>query len=541
MQGVVNFSFARFQTMLLAMLATYKDALIGLDMGVLYGGDLYQAGGYYIVQGPKDISYEQATIFCTNSKSEFFSVREDTNLNALMAHFGTADSLVWTGIFKSKLTNSLIDNTKLPPVTMTNFENIELPDTTTILMDGVTNAVVLKKEDTGFVYRLAVRTMETGTTTLCMRAIDFPRRKGQITALTFIQSTFLKDLSLLEIKLAADNEFFNRELMRLPFVSQTDLAITEVLSEKQIEYEAKIQEQQLSIDSLKKMFSEISDPIDLVQIYSLHSNVLEQLFQINALAVSIVTRPLLTLRAEWLPLVGSDSELLVKQYPDDKTHFLIDVVQKAKANVETDQTNHLVPHLVVDQPVTPAAAVPLPDTPIVPPQNLATIVAPTSPTQTMPVTCPQNTTDPSLNLTTIQLLKNNLKEWVQTTFFLAYFYYGFSFWDLMLTLVVGFNFLVNIIQILCWCFCPRDNALRPGVRRAFVKIHLMKRPSQSPQLPLVKKKKLRIAIPEIESYADYEDSERSIDPRAISPEFEYVPRDQIPLNRRESLLPPLVL
>jgi hypothetical protein len=74
-----------------------------------------------------------------------------------------------------------------------------------------------------------------------------------------------------------------------------------------------------------------------------------------------------------------------------------------------------------------------------------------------------------------------------------------------------------------------------------VKIHLMKRPSQSPQLPLVKKKKLRIAIPEIESYADYEDSERSIDPRAISPEFEYVPRDQIPLNRRESLLPPLVL
>jgi hypothetical protein len=88
-----------------------------------------------------DITFQSAEVACTGLSAELFSVSKDMDVKTLMEEQGL--TAIWTGIYKSVRTQTLVDKGKVPPVTKTKFGTISMEELSTVGFDD-NKAVILQ-------------------------------------------------------------------------------------------------------------------------------------------------------------------------------------------------------------------------------------------------------------------------------------------------------------------------------------------------------------------------------------------------------------
>jgi hypothetical protein len=128
-----TFDLSRISLLLLASLLGQKSSLSSVNLDTMYSSSYKQAGSVFVSPVLADITFQSAEVACTGLSAELFSVSKDMDVKILMEEQGL--SAIWTGIYKSARTQTLVDKGKVPPVTKTKFGNISMEELTTVGFD----------------------------------------------------------------------------------------------------------------------------------------------------------------------------------------------------------------------------------------------------------------------------------------------------------------------------------------------------------------------------------------------------------------------
>jgi hypothetical protein len=522
----------------------YKTALNEININNIYGGENYQMSGYFVSKGIKDNDYNAAYHFCMNSRASLFVVKEGMNLAQLLKDFNlTHGQKIWTPFYKSKFTNRILDLYMLGPVENTKYDSIIFPPEITESLTA-DQGIALTSDGGVLQYVIVERSSKLNMATLCIEPVTFPRRSNQLLTLRLMRDTLLQDVVDLDKVLTAEKNHIDRFMLKMPTAELKQDTAEHRIASNQLQIEEEITDLSKHIPIIKSTFLNLIDSSDLVQIHTRHTAFLAKMYQISAKASNMLRFPITLLRPEWIPLLKAKTEIVLYTVKNSKNKFVLELTNRddAKGSADpfppgnpsnTDPAENDIP-----DPVGPPR--PEPDTPLFAPTRRTV----SSTTTSLPIknnatmwTWMQNSTFKDWLLT---FNKDSFSDYKNTKLwylFLANSLPLISFWSMLIGSIAFLNFFVNF-AVFCKWICCRNGRMRPGMKRTFQKMQVMKKDP----LPLPMVSRVKIYEPDISrkiKKVTYQKKDLEIEAPTLDEEevsYEFVALEDVPLRRRASLL-----
>ncbi len=117
-----TFDLSRISLLLLASLLGQKSSLSSVNLDTMYSSPYKQAGSVFVSTILADITFQSAEVACTGLSAELFSVSKDMDVKTLMEEQGL--TAIWTGIYKSARTQTLVDKGRYPRLQRQNLATL---------------------------------------------------------------------------------------------------------------------------------------------------------------------------------------------------------------------------------------------------------------------------------------------------------------------------------------------------------------------------------------------------------------------------------
>jgi hypothetical protein len=118
-----SYNASKLYTLLLAVTVLYQNSLKNVNIELTYGTTKTQNSGFYVSNGPMEVSFEQADLGCTKARSRLFYATESMNITDFFEKNGLES--IWTGIFRREDQKLFLDDGGFTPVTMTKTDRID--------------------------------------------------------------------------------------------------------------------------------------------------------------------------------------------------------------------------------------------------------------------------------------------------------------------------------------------------------------------------------------------------------------------------------
>ena len=139
-----TFDFAHISVLLLTSILMQKTKISETNIQGTYGNSREQLGSKYVLVVPAELSQTRAEVTCRNLRAEILTVEENMDLRKLMIEH-EIESL-WTSIYKSITTQTLVDENEYRPAVKTQFDEIDSQHLLATNLDNSKGVILRLKE-----------------------------------------------------------------------------------------------------------------------------------------------------------------------------------------------------------------------------------------------------------------------------------------------------------------------------------------------------------------------------------------------------------
>ena len=244
---------------LLINLENNFDSLSAIDINEKYKLSEYTSDTTIYTTSPSLLNYAAAVDYCKGTGADLFSVQTNLNLTEFFSHFETSE--VWTHLFRSTLSNKIIDNNSnsYPVSTMSSGISITLLTPSSVPPN---HQITLAKVDDSYKYSAVGK--DERKKVICIAILRFPHRPQDIKRLNVFRQNAIYQIAEKKGEILRARALANRLFKGLPMLeleSQPYLltnGIDENFDEKQAINNRFINR------TLSHDLEKISDPIDLI-------------------------------------------------------------------------------------------------------------------------------------------------------------------------------------------------------------------------------------------------------------------------------------
>jgi hypothetical protein len=400
-----TFDLSRISLLLLASLLGQKSSLSSVNLDTMYSSPYKQAGSVFVSPVLADITFQSAEVACTGLSAELFSVSKDMDVKTLMEEQGL--TAIWTGIYKSARTQTLVDKGKVPPVTKTKFGNISMEELSTVGFDD-SKAVILQLRNDKLYYSVVSKTDTYKA--LCTTDIPFPRKIKDLNSVKKVQKNMIKEISTLTDAVKVTFGILEKQLILLPRVDDTEGSGTPISDAAlQTALESKIEELQALSNRTVEILSNLHSPLDVCELLTEQQNLIALVKYVEKVCTNVIEEPITLIEKQYLERIGPDSTttLVLRGTGSDK----LLVTLESKDDRDRIQENRGVAGNVNPNIEISTTSAPTPDPTTVSTTLPTTVSSSTSTIQTTesltttisttaPTTTPQSTTSTPVTTTT---------------------------------------------------------------------------------------------------------------------------------------------
>ncbi len=226
---------------------------------------------------------------------------------------------IWTGIFRREDQKLFLDDGGFTPVTMTKTDRI---DSSQLVLGTFADdmAVILKYAEKsgfkGFSYVPVPKTRQHRA--VCLQEVPFPRKDSTREILTDFRNRFLEQVDEAMDSIKSTAQLAKGTVKMLPEAP----TVANLASTKHVELEEKLTQKisrlEIEVGKLEKMFNNIRDPEDLVNLLYQHSTVVNNLLTLEGEILEPVFRPVSFVDDRWQDVLTSGSGYRLFANRDEK-------------------------------------------------------------------------------------------------------------------------------------------------------------------------------------------------------------------------------
>jgi hypothetical protein len=254
---LIKANFAMIFETLLTALRSYHSAL-DMNLTEVYGTGYYHTPTLMVNQAVGNLGYVAASQYCNGLRNSLFSAYSDMNLTDMYSHFGL--SSVWTSLYKSKQANQLLDDYGYPAALGTLDSFIDMSHLVLTELTE-TSAISLDKNDTNFVYNIALKTEAKGA--LCLKSLPFPTKKADLDKLGAVIKGAQKTLKEKETKILFLAKDARRKIKLLKVLAED--SIINPIKEKSLQatLDVYLADAKLTVETVTRGLTTISSELDV--------------------------------------------------------------------------------------------------------------------------------------------------------------------------------------------------------------------------------------------------------------------------------------
>ena len=294
--------FAHISVLLLTSILMQKTKISETNIQGTYGNSREQLGSKYVLVVPAELSQTRAEVTCRNLRAGILTVEENMDLKKLMVEH-EIESL-WTSIYRSITTQTLVDESEYRPAVKTQFDEI---DSQKLLASNLDNSkgVILRLKDGKLLYEIVPNTELHKT--LCLSKIHFPGMTKDLKSLTNIQKNMVVQLDILSDRVKQSFSNIEKEVANLPRSADnfTGMVISELAIQGKIE--EKINGLSEYSSRMKDIFGNISSPLDILELFSENEKFVDTVRYVEKFAKDVLTEPFLLVEKNYLNEIGPES------------------------------------------------------------------------------------------------------------------------------------------------------------------------------------------------------------------------------------------
>jgi hypothetical protein len=272
---------------------------------------------------PAELSQTRAEVTCRNLRAEILTVEENMDLKKLMIEH-EIESL-WTSIYRSITTQTLVDESEYRPAVKTQFDEI---DSQKLLASNLDNSkgVILRLKDGKLLYEIVPNTELHKT--LCLSKIHFPGMTKDLKSLTNIQKNMVVQLDILSDRVKQSFSNIEKEVANLPRSADnfTGMVISELAIQGKIE--EKINGLSEYSSRMKDIFGNISSPLDILELFSENEKFVDTVRYVEKFAKDVLTEPFLLVEKNYLNEIGPESVATLQLKGAEANRLLVTLESK---------------------------------------------------------------------------------------------------------------------------------------------------------------------------------------------------------------------
>jgi len=314
---------SRLYALLMAVSFLYKNALQNFSIEMTYGSAKAQLDGYFLTNGPMEVTFDQAEIGCIKARGKLFFATERMDIKSMFEKMELQST--WTMVYRKADGKVFLDESDFVPLTRTKCEVLNSQKlVATSFTDDM--AVILNKTDTAtgveFSYEPVLK--NTLHRAVCMQPITFPRRLSTMKTLEAFKLRFLAQLEEVEKSVESSSQIANNSMRILPALPPSfDLTNARpVLFEENLT--TKIQKLQTEAEKVVNIFKTLEDPADLINLLYQHSFVLNSLQSLEGEIMEPIFRPLAFLDRNWQNELKTGSGIQLFATNEDKLVLFVE-------------------------------------------------------------------------------------------------------------------------------------------------------------------------------------------------------------------------
>jgi len=175
-------------TEIFTVISLYFNATSEINLEQIYSQSGFSTDTHVLQGGQKLHDYKGAFTFCTAARMDLFAPTSDMPLGQVLDKFNTDE--LWTQYSVSEVSKQIVGRNQYPAVKVTNdttirLELTEMPEN---------HAIVLKRNSSKDTWYTSAEKSEL-LTAICMKELDFPKKKKDLSKLIDIKNRILENLN----------------------------------------------------------------------------------------------------------------------------------------------------------------------------------------------------------------------------------------------------------------------------------------------------------------------------------------------------------